>query len=187
MAAITNIQYNPTISHVPGAMWTIMRFNLMQHKRVIPQLLDTYHFYFNESLIGYTFVQTEPLGLMCYIRDNCIPAVVIFDSLTGEPAVLSDSRILLHKRIIDDPSTGFSVMPHPLDFYAQGHEKLICVSGPLSGYVGYIVRVHRDRKFVFAIGRGITFGVSAILQSKFLTMKEYDRLPEHEKFAVVIQ
>lgn len=187
MAAVANIQYDPMISHVPGAMWTILRFNLIQHKRVIPQLLDTYHFYFNESLIGYTFVQTEPLGLMGYLRDNCIPAVVIYDSLTGEPAVLPDSRILLQKRIIDDPSTGFSVMPHSLDFYAHGHDRLICVSGPLAGYVGYIVRTHRDRKFVFAVGHGITFGVSVIMQSKFLTVKEYDRLPEQEKFAVVIQ
>lgn len=187
MAATPNIQYDPIVSHVPDAKWSIIRFKLAQHKRVIPQILDTYHFYFNECLIGYTFVQTEPIGLRQYLQDNCVPAAVIFDCIADKPAVLADSAVLFHKRMIEDPSTGFSVMPHPLNYYAQGHEKLICVNGPMAGYVGYIVRAHRDRKFVFAVGRGITFGISAILQSKFLTMKEYDKLPENEKFATIIQ
>ena len=154
---------------------------LSQHKRVLIPVSYEYHFFFSQALIGYLFVQAEPNELKQYLIDNSIPAALVYDPLTKEAACMADSDLLWFKNVLIDPSSRFSILPNPLEYYAAGNEELICVSGPMKGYTGFVIRTHRDRKFVFAIGNRLTFAASLIKDSKFLSLSEYNNLPDSHK------
>ena len=180
------IKYEPVIPPKDGDPWTILRFRLSQHKRVLPAITSDYHFYFSPNLLGYAFVQANPKELAEYLLKYYIPAVCIFNTLTLEHVLLSDSQTLLYKRVIDDPISSFTIVPHPLEFYAQNREKLVCVHGPLKGLTGYVVRIRRDRKFIFRLDNNFTFSASNIQQSSFLTLAEYSQLPQDQQVLNII-
>jgi len=180
------IKYDPIKPHIDGNPWTILRFRLSQHKRVLPAITPDFHFFFSPNLIGYAFVQTDPKTLTEYLLQYYIPAVCIYNTLTQEHVVISDSRALMYQRIIDDPLSHFTIVPHPLEYYAQNREKLVCVHGPLRGMAGYVVRIRRDRKFIFRLDNNFTFSASNIQQSSFLTLTEYNHLPQSQKISKII-
>lgn len=154
---------------------------LSQHKRVLMPVSYEYHFFFSQTLLGYLFVQAEPDNLKQYLIDNSIPASLVYDPLTKEAARMEDSDLLWFKNVLIDPSSRFSILPNPLEYYASGNEELICVSGPMTGYTGFVIRTHRDRKFVFAIGNRLTFAASLVRDSKFLSLSDYNNLPDSQK------
>lgn len=172
----------PLLNHQPGLTWSVVRFKLMMRRKVLTPLREQYHYYFNENLLGYLFVQEEPNKLHQYFEDNFVPCVCIFDTITREFATMTDAKVIRLQKAMADPSTVLSIMPHPIGYYAVGHEELICVNGPFPGMHGYIVRINRDRKFIFKIDNGITLGTSIIKNLKFLTPEEYSCLPKSERF-----
>lgn len=174
-------KYEPTVEYRPGEPWTIVRFMLMQHKRVLVPIMADYHFFFSESLMGYLLVQCEPKQLKRYLLDFFIPAVVIFDTFTMKPVIIPDSKAQRYKQIAEDPYGDIKILSHPLEYYAGNRERLVCVCGPLIGLTGYVVRFHRSRRFVFSLEGNITCSSSNIKQSAFMTLAEYTVLPPLQK------
>jgi len=172
----------PTFPHTEGVIWTVVRFKLMMRRAVITPIRKKYHYYFNENLLGYLFVQEEPKKLRQFFEENAVPCLCIYDPLTHEFATMSDDKVIRLEMAMNDPSTVLSIMPHPIEYYAVGHDELVCVNGPIPGAHGYIIRTHRDRKFVFKIDNGITLSTSLMPTLKFLTPEEYASLPKSEKF-----
>lgn len=174
-------KYEPTVEYSPGDPWTIVRFMLMQHKRVLVPLMSDYHFFFSESLMGYLLVQGEPKKLKQYLLDFCIPATVIFDTFTMKPVIIPDVKAQRYKVAVDDPYNDIKILSHSLEYYAGNRNRLVCVCGPLIGLTGYVVRFHRSRRFVFSLEGNITCSSSNIKQSAFMTLAEYTALPPSQK------
>lgn len=175
-------KYDPLIAHTPGNPWSILRFMLPQKKRVLTPLVPSFHFYFDERLLGYIFVQAEPKVIRQFLEENFVPCICIYDTVTEDFATMTDAKVVRLRMAMDDPSSVLSIMPHPIEYYAVGHDELICVNGPFPGSHGYVVRINRDRKFIFKIDNGITFGTSIINDLKFLTPEQYASLPKNERF-----
>ena len=73
-------------------------------------------------------------------------------------------------------------MPHPLDYYSEGHPLVRITSGLLEGFEGYRIRISRNKCLVTSIG-GMTVAISGISNDSFENVDEYITLRRGQQMA----
>src|SRR5574344_977312 len=101
---------------------------------------------------GFLFVNA-PLSLLSKALDHIDPRrYLVKDHATERPAQIPPSQMKEFICIYESMPWNFKFMTHPMAEYARKRQRVRITGGSLRGVEGYIIRIHRDRHFVFSFG-----------------------------------
>lgn len=102
---------------------------------------------------GIVFIQGTPEDVQRFFKDKSLSHTLVRDCATQRPAILSDEIMRPLRQVVELASERISFLPKPFAHYAEGHELLRVVQGPLKGLEGCILRINKDRKLVMKVGQ----------------------------------
>ena len=108
-------------------------------------------------------------GYLSFDQDN---GTTIAETFAG--AVIPDEIMQPFMRMSQINPTRIRFMPHPFEYYADGHTLVKITSGILAGMEGYRIRISRDKCLVTSIG-GMTVAINGIYKDSFENLDEYVR------------
>jgi len=91
---------------------------------------------------------------------------------TKRTAEITHKEMTMFMRMANAASRDVRFMLNPLEYYANGRQRIRITSGDLAGCEGYIVRLHRDRRLITTIGN-MTVAISGITKDSFENAEEY--------------
>ncbi len=113
------------------------------------------------TISGLLFVQGDAQQVQSLLSDNFFGIYLAKDCSTGKVATISDSIMRPFIRMSEVAPSRVRVMPHIIEYYANGNHMIKITSGILSGFEGYCVRIARDRCLVTTMG-GLTIAIGGI-------------------------
>ncbi len=118
------------------------------------------------TIPGLLFVQGEPKVVQAFLIERYPSIRLARDCATNQVAEISDSVMQAFMKTTQIDPTRIRFMQHELEYYAEGHQLVRIVSGPLAGFEGYCIRISRDRCLVTSLG-GITISIGHINRETF--------------------
>lgn len=125
------------------------------------------------TISGLIFIQGDKVEIQEFLNRNCHGIYLANDCSTKTTAVIPD-EIMRPFMQLDLGCNRVRFMPHPLNYYSDGHYLIRITSGLLTGFEGYIIRISRNKCLVTSIG-GITVAINGINKDSFENVDEYVR------------
>lgn len=127
-----------------------------------------------QTISGLIFVCGKPKEVQDFLSEKFYGIHLVNDYSTGRTALISDAEMESFIRLAGTEGRQVRFMLHPLEHYQKGNTLVRITSGDLKGCVGYIVRLHRDRRLVTTIGN-MTVAISGVCKDCIVNAEEYVR------------
>lgn len=127
-----------------------------------------------QTISGLIFVCGKPKEVQNFLSEKFYGIHLVNDYSTGRTALISDAEMESFIRLAGTEGRQVRFMLHPLEHYQKGNTLVRITSGDLKGCVGYIVRLHRDRRLVTTIGN-MTVAISGVCKDSITNAEEYIR------------
>lgn len=134
-----------------------------------------------QTISGLIFVQGDKDEIQDFLNSNCQGTYLATDCSTKTTAVIPD-KVMRPFMQLDLKCGRIRFMPHPLDYYSEGHPLVRITSGLLEGFEGYRIRISRNKCLVTSIG-GMTVAISGISNDSFENVDEYITLRRGQQMA----
>ncbi len=123
------------------------------------------------TISGLIFVCGEADDVQEFLNERFGGVYLSKDRSTGRVAVIRDEEMQLFMRVARMDAQRLRVMPHVVEYYAEGHRMMKIVSGPLTGFSGYLVRIARDRCLVTTLG-GLTISIGDVHKERMEDLEQ---------------
>ncbi len=123
------------------------------------------------TISGLVFVRGDVGDVQEFLNERIGGVYLSKDKSTGRVAVIRDEEMQLFMRVAQMDSQRVRVMPHVVEYYAEGHRMMKIVSGPLTGFSGYLVRIARDRCLVTTLG-GLTISIGDVHKERMEDLEQ---------------
>lgn len=151
------------------------RFRTFIHKSIIHKRADKgVRKDERPTISGLLFVQGDVTEIQNFLQENFGGLYLAKDCSTGKPAVISDSVMQPFMQMALIEPTRIRFLPHEYGYYSSGNVPVCITSGILEGFVGYRIRINRDRCFILSMG-GLAVAVNGIHRDSFENLEEYAR------------
>lgn len=124
------------------------------------------------TISGLIFIHGDVKEVKSYLGEYFPALNLTKDYASGRVAEISDREMSYFMKLSAIGEEEVRFMLNPLDYYADGHQRIRITSGKLKGCEGYIVRLHRDRKLVTQIGN-MTVAIGGISKESFENAEEF--------------
>ncbi len=124
------------------------------------------------TISGLLFVQGDVAEIQNFLKENFIGLYLAKDYSTGKPAVISDSVMQPFMQMALIEPTRIRFLPHEYGYYSSGNTPVCITSGILEGFVGYRIRINRDRCFILSMG-GMAVAINGIHKDSFENLEDY--------------
>mgnify|MGYP005746119873 CR=1 FL=1 len=104
------------------------------------------------SVSGLVFLQGTVKGLQSFLREFFPQYHLVNDCSTGKPASIRDSVMRPFMNVMQAHPEQVTFLHEPFEKLARDRARLRVLTGPFTGFEGYIVRIDRDRQLVFDFG-----------------------------------
>lgn len=126
------------------------------------------------TISGLVFIQGDTDKVQKVLSENFFGLYLVKNCSSKEVAVIPDEIMQPFMRMSQINPTRIRFMPHPFEYYADGHTLVKITSGILAGMEGYRIRISRDKCLVTSIG-GMTVAINGIYKDSFENLDEYVR------------
>ena len=126
------------------------------------------------TISGLLFVQGNVVEIQNFLRENFSDMHLAKDCTTDKPAEISDSVMQPFMQMSKIEPARIRFLPHEYGYYSTGNVPVCITSGILEGFVGYRIRLNRDRCFILSIG-GMAVAINGIHRDSFENLEEYAR------------
>lgn len=104
------------------------------------------------TVSGLVFLQGTVKGIQAFLSSHFPQYHLVKDSCHNRPASIKDSIMRPFMSVMKTHPEQVTFLHDSFEKFAKDHVKLRVVTGPFTGYEGYIVRIDRDRQLVFEFG-----------------------------------
>lgn len=123
------------------------------------------------TISGLVFIQGNISEIQSMLKECCIGVYLVKDKSTGRPAVIQDKYMQTFIRLSQISPFRIRFMPHPLEYYSEGHSLVKITSGMLDGLEGYQIRISRDKCLITTLG-GLTIAIGGICKENFENIED---------------
>jgi len=118
------------------------------------------------SVSGLVFLQGTVSRLRHFLSDYFPHYHLVNDCSLGSPASIPDEVMRPFMNVMTSHPDQVTFLRDPFVKFAKDHVLLRVLTGPFTGYEGYIVRIDRDRQLVFDLG-GYAVALRGVHQEDF--------------------